>query len=185
MCLLKNLSSFPGDYYSLFISLQRNLEKVFYSQIVMQAASHLPELLHVQTNTAFPLPPNLSVIHIGKPGGQTVPDIDVSGLPDADVVSRVHAQIWVQGSDRQIVDMGSANGTYLNNVRLRQKTSTLSTWEIGLVWDKEIKSRLYSRTSKLLFLLLTTQSQIPVTQEFLLIIHQLLLLIQVKKQKFK
>ncbi|GAA6622972.1 FHA domain-containing protein [Scytonema sp. NUACC26] len=87
----------------------------------MQTASHLPELLHIQTNTVFSLPPNLSVIHIGKPGGQTVPDIDVSGLPDSDVVSRVHAQIWVQGSDRQIVDMGSANGTYINNVRLQPR----------------------------------------------------------------
>ncbi|MUG92311.1 FHA domain-containing protein [Scytonema sp. UIC 10036] len=85
----------------------------------MQTASHLPELLHVQTDTAFPLPPNLSVVHIGKPGGQTVPNIDVSGLPDADVVSRVHVQIWVQGSDYQLVDMGSSNGTYLNNVRLQ------------------------------------------------------------------
>jgi pSer/pThr/pTyr-binding forkhead associated (FHA) protein len=87
----------------------------------MQTASHLPELLHVQTNTVFSLPPNLSVIHIGKPGGQTVPHIDVSSLPDSDVVSRVHAQIWVQGSDRLIVDMDSSNGTYINNVRLQSR----------------------------------------------------------------
>ncbi|WP_322729044.1 hypothetical protein [Nostoc sp. ChiQUE01b] len=36
---------------------------------------------------------NLSIVCIGKPNDQKPPDIDISGLPDSDVVSRIHAQI--------------------------------------------------------------------------------------------
>lgn len=79
------------------------------------------ELLHVQTHTTFKLPPNLTVIRIGKPNEQSFPDIDVSSLPDAEVVSRNHAQILLDGSNYWIQDLGSSNGTFLNDIRLERE----------------------------------------------------------------
>lgn len=78
----------------------------------------LPKLLHVQTNAEIDLPPNLSVIHIGKPNERIPPDIDVSLFPNSDLVSRVHANILVSGNNYSIEDLGSANGTYLNHTLL-------------------------------------------------------------------
>jgi pSer/pThr/pTyr-binding forkhead associated (FHA) protein len=78
-----------------------------------------PKLLHVQTNTSIDLPLNRPVIHIGKPNDRVPPDIDLSTLPNAEVVSRVHAQISVE-EERfyYIEDVGSSNGTYLNRTLL-------------------------------------------------------------------
>jgi pSer/pThr/pTyr-binding forkhead associated (FHA) protein len=82
-----------------------------------------PRLFHVQTNTYINLPMDRSEIHIGKPNGRIPPDIDVSSLPNADVVSRVHAQILVEeGRYFFIQDLGSANGTYLNGTLLTPQT---------------------------------------------------------------
>jgi len=72
-------------------------------------------LLHIRTNTQIELPANLSVIHIGKPNDRVPPDIDVSGFPDAEVVSRTHADIRVEGDSYYLEDVGSSNGTYVNN----------------------------------------------------------------------
>ncbi|HEY9614585.1 FHA domain-containing protein, partial [Allocoleopsis sp.] len=82
----------------------------------------LPKLLHVQTNTYIDLPLNLSVIHIGKPNDRIPPDIDVSNFLNSEVVSRIHAHILVQGNTYFIEDLGSANGTYLNESLLRPLT---------------------------------------------------------------
>jgi hypothetical protein len=72
-------------------------------------------LLHLQTNTTIEIPLHLSVIHIGKPNEQSPPDIDVSGFPSAEVVSRIHANLRIEGQDYYIEDVGSANGTYINH----------------------------------------------------------------------
>lgn len=72
-------------------------------------------LLHVQTDTMIELPAQLSVIHIGKPNDQIPPDIDVSGFPNSEIVSRIHADIRVEGDAFYIEDVGSANGTYINH----------------------------------------------------------------------
>lgn len=77
----------------------------------IQAAS----LLHLQTNAKIELPVNLSVIHIGKPNDRIPPDVDVSGFPHSDIVSRIHADIRVEGDAFYIEDVGSANGTYINH----------------------------------------------------------------------
>ncbi|MEH2162454.1 MAG: FHA domain-containing protein [Nostoc sp.] len=77
------------------------------------------ELFHFQSNTSLQFPPNLSVICIGKPNDQKPPDIDISGLPDSNVASRVHAQIWVNGDEYHITDLGSSNGTYINGAKLQ------------------------------------------------------------------
>lgn len=79
----------------------------------LQTAAH--QLLHLQTNTNIEIPPQLTIVHIGKPNDQTPPDIDVSGFPCAEVVSRIHANIRVEGESYYIEDIGSANGTYINH----------------------------------------------------------------------
>ncbi|WP_026098204.1 FHA domain-containing protein [Kamptonema formosum] len=76
------------------------------------------KLLHLQTNKELELPLHLSVIHIGKPNDRIPPDIDVSGFPHSEVVSRIHADIRVEGDGYYIEDVGSSNGTYINNFPL-------------------------------------------------------------------
>jgi ribosomal protein L40E len=73
------------------------------------------QLLHLQTNTILQIPPQLEVVHLGKPNDQVAPDIDVSSFPCAEVVSRVHANIRVEEDRYYIEDVGSANGTYINH----------------------------------------------------------------------
>jgi hypothetical protein len=72
-------------------------------------------LLHVQTNLTIEIPPHLPVVHIGKTNTVIPPDIDVSGFPDSDIVSRIHADIRIEGGDFYFEDTGSSNGTYINN----------------------------------------------------------------------
>ncbi|BAZ27093.1 FHA domain-containing protein [Kalymmatonema gypsitolerans NIES-4073] len=75
-------------------------------------------LLHIQTDREIELPQNLSVIHVGKPNDRIPPDVDVSGFPNSEIVSRIHADIRVEGDAHYIEDVGSANGTYINNLPL-------------------------------------------------------------------
>jgi hypothetical protein len=82
---------------------------------LQQQSAHL---LHVQTNTSLELPQNLTVIHLGKQNDRIPPDIDLSGFPDAEIVSRIHADIRLEGDAYYIEDVGSSNGTYINNTPL-------------------------------------------------------------------
>ncbi len=75
-------------------------------------------LLHLQTQTKIELPSHIRVIHIGKPNDQIPPDVDVSGFPNSEIVSRVHADIRVEGDTYYLEDVGSANGTYVNHTPL-------------------------------------------------------------------
>ncbi|MEM9150142.1 MAG: FHA domain-containing protein [Cyanobacteria bacterium P01_F01_bin.3] len=75
-------------------------------------------LKHVQTDTPIELPRGLSVVRIGKPNDHTPPDIDLSGFPDSEIVSRVHASIRVEGDTYFLEDVGSSNGTYINGLPL-------------------------------------------------------------------
>lgn len=72
-------------------------------------------LIHLRTKAIMELPNTLDTIHIGKPGEQVTPDIDVSGFIDSDIVSRLHARIQVEGEKYYLEDAGSTNGTYVNN----------------------------------------------------------------------
>lgn len=58
------------------------------------------------------------MIHIGKPNERIPPDVDVSGFPNSEIVSRIHADIRVEGDSFYIEDVGSSNGTYVNNLPL-------------------------------------------------------------------
>lgn len=91
-------------------------------QVTRGQIEQLLKLFHVQTNTYINLPPNLFVIHIGKRNDRIPPNIDVSNLPNSNVVSRIHANILVEGSHYFIEDLGSINGTYLNHSRLTPLT---------------------------------------------------------------
>ncbi|WP_017318801.1 FHA domain-containing protein [Mastigocladopsis repens] len=75
-------------------------------------------LIHVQTDREIELPYNLSVVHIGKPNDRIPPDVDVSGFPSSEIVSRIHADIRIEGDAHYIEDVGSSNGTYVNNLPL-------------------------------------------------------------------
>ena len=81
-----------------------------------QLQQQTARLLHVQTDTVIELPQNLSVVHIGKSNDRIPPDVDVSGFPNSEVVSRVHADIRVEADSYYIEDVGSSNGTYVNNM---------------------------------------------------------------------
>lgn len=83
------------------------------------ASSFAPQLLHIRNQTVFPLPLEDCMVYLGKPNDRYPPDIDISPLPDADVVSRVHARIVVQDGDYYVEDLGSSNGTYLNDEALK------------------------------------------------------------------
>lgn len=76
-------------------------------------------LFHIQSGSIFELPLHVNVIHIGKPNGQIPPDVDLSGVTDSDIVSRVHADIRVEGDAFYLEDLGSSNGTYVNNLPLQ------------------------------------------------------------------
>jgi FOG: FHA domain len=76
------------------------------------------KLIHIQTSTDIELPQNVSVIHLGKPNDLVPPDVDVSGFPNSDIVSRTHADIRTEGDAYYIEDVGSSNGTYINNTAL-------------------------------------------------------------------
>ena len=86
------------------------------TQIQQQTA----RLLHVQTSTLLELPQGLAVIQLGKPNDRIPADIDLSGFPNSEIVSRIHADIRVEGDAFYIEDMGSSNGTYINNSSLAQ-----------------------------------------------------------------
>ncbi|HEY9646848.1 MAG TPA: FHA domain-containing protein [Chroococcidiopsis sp.] len=84
------------------------------TQLQVQTA----KLLHIQTNTTIELPQHLPVLHIGKQNDRIPPDVDVSGFPNSEIVSRIHADIRVEGDAFYIEDVGSSNGTFVNNLPL-------------------------------------------------------------------
>ncbi|NEP15552.1 MAG: FHA domain-containing protein [Leptolyngbya sp. SIO4C1] len=90
--------------------------EVFAPQTQLQRSA--ARLLHVQTDAILELPQQLSLVRIGKPNERIPPDLDISGFPDSEIVSRVHASIRVEGDLYYIEDVGSSNGTYINNLPL-------------------------------------------------------------------
>lgn len=75
-------------------------------------------LLNLQTNVVVEIPPGLAIVHLGKPNDRIPPDVDLSGFPNSEIVSRIHADIRIEGDAYYIEDVGSSNGTYINNAPL-------------------------------------------------------------------
>jgi hypothetical protein len=84
----------------------------------IQAKTKSTALLHVQSNSLIELSGYQKVVHIGKPNERVPPDINVSVFPSSEVVSRVHADIHLEEGKCFVEDVGSANGTYLNDAQL-------------------------------------------------------------------
>ncbi|MBO9998601.1 MAG: FHA domain-containing protein [Cyanobacteria bacterium SID2] len=80
-----------------------------------QLQAPVARLVHSDTQAILEIPANLSVVNLGKPNDRVPPDLDLSGFPHSQFVSRIHAQIRVQGITYYIEDVGSANGTYINH----------------------------------------------------------------------
>jgi FHA domain len=96
-------------------SFASNSSKTQNKTQLQQVVAHL---FHVQTESRIEIPPSLLIVHIGKPNNLIPPDIDLSGFPDSDIVSRVHGDIRNEGDAYYFEDTGSSNGTYINNVPL-------------------------------------------------------------------
>ncbi|NCJ05303.1 FHA domain-containing protein [Synechococcales cyanobacterium C] len=77
-------------------------------------------LLHLQSHQFIEFPMGILEVTLGKASRQFLPDIDVHDLPGAKVVSRKHACIHIQGKSFSIEDLGSTNGTFINEVALPQ-----------------------------------------------------------------
>ena len=96
------------------------------TQSAYNADSHSPTILQIQsawlihlpTESIVELPNNIPQIRLGKANKYNAPDIDLSLFPNSGVVSRRHADIRVEGDRYYIEDMGSSNGTYLNQYPL-------------------------------------------------------------------
>ncbi|AFY56914.1 arabinose efflux permease family protein [Rivularia sp. PCC 7116] len=85
------------------------------SPTILQAP--VAQLVHTLTNQVIDLPEVPALINIGKHRDRSF-GIDVSNLPNSELVSRNHAQIKFDGEDYYIQDMGSSNGTYINKYPL-------------------------------------------------------------------
>lgn len=99
----------------IVLPTQAEAPQILQPNSATQLQQSYARLLNLQTSTEIEIPPSLTVIHIGKPNDRIPPDIDVSGFPNSEIVSRIHADIRVEGEAYYIEDVGSSNGTYINN----------------------------------------------------------------------
>jgi len=63
---------------------------------------------------------------IGRKSGKNIPDIDLTGLNGAELVSRRHASFILDGNAGEIfvMDLGSTNGTFVNGKKLESGKKT-------------------------------------------------------------
>ncbi|WP_159790040.1 FHA domain-containing protein [Sodalinema gerasimenkoae] len=88
------------------------------SATVLQAP--VAKLLHQQSQTQIALPLEFARFRLGKANPRVPPDLDLAGFANAQIVSRVHAEIQQEGQTYYVEDMGSSNGTYINHTLLPQ-----------------------------------------------------------------
>ncbi|MCC5899229.1 MAG: FHA domain-containing protein [Phormidium sp. BM_Day4_Bin.17] len=88
------------------------------SATVLQAP--VAQLLHQQSQTRIALPRQFTHFRLGKANPRCPPDLDLSGFANAQIVSRVHAEIQQKGQTYYVEDIGSSNGTYINHRLLPQ-----------------------------------------------------------------
>ncbi|USR93068.1 FHA domain-containing protein [Phormidium yuhuli AB48] len=80
----------------------------------------IAQLLHQQSQRQIALPRQFTRFRLGKANPRIPPDLDVSGFANAQIVSRVHAEIQQEGQTYYVEDLGSSNGTYINHMLLPQ-----------------------------------------------------------------
>jgi hypothetical protein len=78
-------------------------------------------LLHNESGTRFEIKfsSEQPQIYIGKINEEMPVQVDLSQLPDADIVSRVHAAIHQEDGEFYLEDAGSLNGTSLNGEEVK------------------------------------------------------------------
>ncbi len=79
-------------------------------------------LIHEKTQTRFELPSDKSFLYIGKKNEHIPIQIELSSLPNAHIVSRVHGIIHIKKHDYYLEDAGSLNGTAINGKPLKPGT---------------------------------------------------------------
>ena len=84
----------------------------------------LPELptavlIEQETGEKFILPSEEKTAYIGRINDEFPIQVDLSSIPNADLVSRVHAAIHREDEIYYLEDAGSANGTWLNDTELQ------------------------------------------------------------------
>lgn len=81
------------------------------------AATKVARLLQVSTNKEIPLDRELTTMGRRSPADQIEPDIDLTDDDPDSYVSRRHAKITRNDSEYIFEDVGSSNGSFINNVR--------------------------------------------------------------------
>jgi pSer/pThr/pTyr-binding forkhead associated (FHA) protein len=79
-------------------------------------------LIHEKTQTRFELSQDKQFIYIGKANEHITIQVDLSDLPNAHIVSRVHCVIHADEGDYYLEDAGSLNGTAINGESLKPGT---------------------------------------------------------------
>ncbi|MBF2057442.1 MAG: FHA domain-containing protein [Cyanobacterium sp. T60_A2020_053] len=77
-------------------------------------------LIHETSQKVFIIPLNQPIITVGRVNDEYKIDVDLSPLPHSDVISRRHFYLYVSSEGCYIEDAGSANGTFLNNQKLKK-----------------------------------------------------------------
>ena len=102
----------------------------------------LPELpkavlINQETAEKFILPSGETTAYIGRLNEEFPIQVDLSAIPNADLISRVHAAIHLENEVYYLEDAGSANGTWLNEtkiepgIRFRQQLNPGDTIAFG------------------------------------------------------
>jgi hypothetical protein len=89
--------------------------------VVPQAPSVVyPKLIAESTNEEFVLDKDIITIGRQSPADGIFPDIDLTDLDKEAYISRRHARILKREEGLIFEDLGSSNGSFINNVRITQ-----------------------------------------------------------------
>lgn len=100
-----------------------NPSRTLIERTPLQCPEESPHLLHLQTGNSIQLPDSQGNILLGRNHGQTVLDVDLSDVPNSEIISRKHALIRLELDRYYIEDLGSSNGTYVNDILLSKGES--------------------------------------------------------------